>query len=118
MAEILNNNGKVTELDMEYFYKFTDTLGKILKNIDKKTKKAIMVADVHTDSNSSQVLEEGVGGFSRLFVVEKVTKTNMIFVGPVFNYYEFKMPMSNRLTDEEFEKELNKNKIKMPEFLK
>lgn len=118
MAEILNNNGKITDFDSEYFYKFPDTLGKILRNIDKKTKKAIMVADVHTDSNSGRVLEEGVGGFSRLFVIEKITKTNMIFVGPVFNYYEFKMPMSNRLTDEEFEKELNKNKIRMPEFLK
>ncbi|MCK5598331.1 DUF3160 domain-containing protein [bacterium] len=116
MLEILENKGVLSENDGEYFYKFPDLIGRIFKNIDEKTKKAVLIADVHTDGNSSMVLEEGVGGFSILISVEKAGE-KVAFAGPVFNYYEFKMPMDKRLTDEEFEVLLNSGKVEKPEFL-
>ncbi len=59
------------------------------------------MADVHTDGNSSQVLEEGVGQVD-LIVVACPAPDGSVFlaVGPVLSYYEFKHPMSDRLTDE------------------
>jgi hypothetical protein len=62
-----------------------------------------IIADVHTDSNSGEVLEEGVGFVD--FLVVKVKKANgetAYVTGPIFTYYEFKHPLSNRLTDEEW----------------
>jgi hypothetical protein len=66
-----------------------------------QAQKAAMVADVHTDPNTEQVLEEGLGNFNVLVVVyADPSGTLYAAAGPVFNYYEFTVPISNRLTDE------------------
>lgn len=62
-----------------------------------------IVADVHTDVNTSMVLEEGVGEVFLIFVVVKVDGRILITEGGVFSYYEFLQPMSNRLTDEQWQ---------------
>ena len=62
-----------------------------------------IVADVHTDVNTSQVLEEGVGKVFIIFVVVEVNGRIQIVQGGIFSYYEFLQPMSNRLTDEEWQ---------------
>lgn len=64
-------------------------------------KEASLVTDVHTDPNTRQVLEEGLGNFSVLIVVH-ADPNGILYAdaGPVFNYYEFTVPMNNRLTDE------------------
>jgi len=43
----------------------------------------------------------------------------MIGAGPVFSYYEFKQPMSNRLTDEEWKDmlEARANEPARPEWI-
>ncbi len=78
--------------------------------IDKKTKKdnSIIIADIHTDVNSGQVLEEATGYISNFKVIMK----NIDFYGGVFQYYEFKQPINNRLSDEEWRKiiDINSNK--------
>jgi hypothetical protein len=48
-----------------------------------------IIADVHTDVNTKQVLEEGLGP--------------RLCRGGVFSYYEFKHPMDDRLTDEKWQ---------------
>jgi hypothetical protein len=63
-------------------------------------KKMAVVADVHTDVNTGQVLEEGVGSPGEIFVVVKIGDNLILTSGGVFSYYEFKQPMSERLTDE------------------
>ena len=63
-----------------------------------------IVADVHTDPNSGMVLEEGVGDVFLIFVVVKVGDTIHVAEGGIFSYYEFTQPMSNRLTDEEWQR--------------
>jgi hypothetical protein len=59
-----------------------------------------MVADVHTDSNSQSVLEEGVG-YVKLMVAAYQYPDGTVYLGagPVFSTYEFKWPMAGRLTD-------------------
>ncbi len=59
-----------------------------------------IVADVHTDVNSGQVLEEGVGDAFTIYVVAPVEGQLVATQGGVFSYYEFTHPMEDRLTDE------------------
>ncbi|NWH03519.1 DUF3160 domain-containing protein [Desulfobacter latus] len=61
-----------------------------------------VIADVHTDPNSRQVLEEGVGFPFIIYVRVSIEGMEKILRGPVFSYYEFKKPMSDRLTDEQW----------------
>jgi hypothetical protein len=60
-----------------------------------------LIADVHTDQNSSSVLEVASGDLDYCIVVYKRSDGNIeAAVGPVLSYYEFTWPMSDRLTDE------------------
>jgi len=59
-----------------------------------------VIADVHTDANSLQVLEEGVGRPSVILVAVSVDGQVVLTQGGVMSYYEFTWPMNNRLTDE------------------
>lgn len=59
-----------------------------------------VVADVHTDTNSGQVLEEGVGDAFLIFAIVPIEGQTVVAQGGVFSYYEFTHPMSDRLTDE------------------
>jgi hypothetical protein len=62
-----------------------------------------LVADVHTDPNTGQVLEEGVGDAFPIYVVVPVEGQQVVALGGVFSYYEFKWPMADRLTDESWQ---------------
>jgi len=61
-----------------------------------------LIADVHTDPNSGNVLEEGVG--DPLIIIVAVTVDGQIVLtrGGTFSYYEFSQPMDSRLTDEDW----------------
>ncbi|KAK1947333.1 hypothetical protein P3T76_001343 [Phytophthora citrophthora] len=79
-------------------------------------KSDVIVADVHTDSPSTEhmdpggILHLGVGNpLVAFFVVD-----NTMFAGPVFSSYEFVTPIDKRLTDEEFERKLPA--MQMPEW--
>ena len=65
-----------------------------------------IVADVHTDVNSGMALEEAVGPPLTLYMVCPVDGKPTVCLGAVYSYYEFKQPMSQRLTDEEWRKML------------
>jgi len=56
---------------------------------------------VHTHGYEGLVVEEGVGDVG-LIVVACPASAGQAFLaaGPVLSYYEFKQPMSGRLTDE------------------
>ena len=76
-----------------------------------------VIADVHTDPNSGQVLEEGVGYPLNIFVVVPVNGELRISQGAIFSYYEFTHPMSNRLTDGEWQAMLVTDPPKMPVWM-
>jgi len=71
--------------------------GQITSEADERM---AVVADVHTEGNSGQVLEEGVGDAFTIYVVAPVEGRQVVARGGVFSYYEFKQPMDDRLTDE------------------
>ncbi|MHC2994002.1 MAG: DUF3160 domain-containing protein [Candidatus Atribacteria bacterium] len=76
----------------------------ILKKITTDTdEKMEIVADVHTDVNTRQVLEEGVGSPFNIYVIIDDAWGTRICRGAVFSYYEFKHPMEDRLTDEKWQ---------------
>lgn len=83
---------------LEHVSTFSETVGqKVSTEADDSV---ALVADVHTDVNTQSVLEEGVGYPFSLLVVVEVDGTTYIAQGPMFSYYEFKHPLSDRLTDE------------------
>jgi len=59
-----------------------------------------LVADVHTDGNTGEVLEEAVGDALPIYVIVLVDGQQVVAVGGTFSYYEFRWPMGDRLTDE------------------
>ena len=65
--------------------------------------KMSLVADVHTDLNIGQVLEEAVGCQFNIYVIVEDHKGRRLCRGGVFSYYEFKQPLSERLTDEQWQ---------------
>ena len=67
----------------------------------KEAMRTAIVADVHTDQNSSKVLEEGTGWVDLIVVCYLQPDGRLVLgAGPVLSYYEFKQPMSSRLTDQ------------------
>lgn len=84
----------------------SEILEKITSDADEKIE---IVADVHTDVNTGQVLEEGVGSPFNIYVIIDDTQGIRICRGAVFSYYEFKHPMEDRLTDEKWQ-EMGENK--------
>lgn len=76
--------------------------------------RADFIADVHTDPNTDQDLEEGVGSPFSIYVVIKHGKGRRICRGSVFSCYEFKYPVSDRLTDEKGQ-EIGKTNSRPPQ---
>jgi hypothetical protein len=62
-----------------------------------------VIADVHTDTNTQTVLEEGVGDPMFIYVAVEIEGQVVLTRGGVFSYYEFTQPMSDRLTDESWQ---------------
>jgi len=88
---------------------------KIMEKIGSSTDEKIdLIADVHTEPNTKQVLEEGVGSPFNIWVVIQDGKGKRLCRGAVFSYYEFKQPMSDRLTDEKWQ-EMQKEKRRPPQ---
>lgn len=64
------------------------------------------IADVHTDPHNRKVLEVGVGSAHLAVIAVDQGETSTAYVGPIYSYYEFAQPVSQRLTDEEWTKML------------
>jgi hypothetical protein len=64
------------------------------------------VADVHTDGDDGLVLEVGVGLSNFIIAAIDSGPDRRVYVGPVYTYYEFAQPVSQRMTDEDFQRRL------------
>ena len=96
-------NKELTDNDYEFIRNFGENIDNIITGVNDEGKETTIIADVHTDSNSGLVLEEGVGYVDLILVAYKVPDGRIIMgAGPVFSYYEFKHPMNDRLTDEQW----------------
>lgn len=71
-------------------------------------KQIAVVADIHTVPMAGLVLEEGVGDAFEIYVIVPEPDEDghpredrqIVTLGGVFSYYEFKWPMADRLTDQ------------------
>ncbi len=94
----------ITETMFSFPEDFTNGIG-------GSDEKVSLVADIHTDPNGGNVLEEGVGPVNTIFVFAPFNGKYYIFKGPVFSYYEFTEKISNRLTDEKWQSIIEKGKL-------
>lgn len=76
---------------------------------------AAIIADVHTDPNSGQVLQVGVGRPCVMYVRMVRDGQERIAAGPVYSYYEFKQPMAERLTNEQWREMLQRGQVPPPQ---
>ena len=99
---------ELTEDDYNFIRDFGKGLESVICGVEAEGKETTIVADVHTDTNSPQeVLEEGVGYVDLILVAYKVPDGRTIIgAGPTLSYYEFKQPIGNRLTDEQWKQML------------
>lgn len=110
-------NEEMTEEDYEFIRDFGDQLEGVIADVDEKARKTTVVADVHTDANTEAALEEGVGYVDMIVVAYKLPDGRVLIgAGPVMSYYEFKQPISDRLTDEKWREMLEKNPPEKPEW--
>jgi len=104
-------NKDLEKADYDFIKGIGDTLESLVTFSAEETSKITsetdtkmeIVADVHTDGNTGQVLEEGVGKPMNLLVVVQDDGDLFLTSGAIFSYYEFKHPMSDRLTDEKWQ---------------
>jgi hypothetical protein len=78
-----------------------------------------VVADVHTDPDSASCLEVGVGDAMLGVIAIDNDKDRMVYVGPLYSYYEFRQPVGQRLTDPEWQGMINRSQLPArPEWTK
>lgn len=112
-------NKELSEADYAFISNFGENLDATIEGVSEKGKETTIVADVHTDCNTGKVLEEGVGYVKLILVAYKVPDGRIIVgAGPVFSYYEFKQPMSDRLTDEKWKEMLHTDPPEEPDWVK
>jgi len=104
LIEISNKeltNEALSEEDCAFIDNFPLFLEEVILGVSDEGVKTTLVADVHTHIYEEKVVEEGVG-YVDLILVACPSPDGSVFLaaGPVLSYYEFKHPMSDRLTDE------------------
>lgn len=108
-------NKELTESDYEFIRNFGENLDNVVTGIKKHGKETTIIADVHTDQNTMKCLEEAVGYIDLILVAYKLPDERIIVgAGPVLSYYEFKQPISDRLTDEKWREMLQTNPPERP----
>lgn len=81
--------------------------GDLISDTDKDM---AIVADVHTDSRVQKCLEEGTGRAGAIYVVVPIEGKLYLTRGATYTHYEFEWPISDRLTDESWQKMLQSGK--------
>jgi hypothetical protein len=83
-----------------------------LKNEENQNQEALLlanpaalIADVATDPNG-QALEEATGLVDEIYVVFPRDGELVVGTGGVYSYYEFAVPLSERMTDEDWRNQL------------
>ncbi len=104
-------NEALTEDDYKFIEDFGQRLEYVVAGVEQEGLETTIVADVHTDGNSGQVLEEATGYLNLIVVAYRLPAGNIVLgAGPVLSYYEFKHPASDRLTDEAWKQLLRDNR--------
>jgi len=109
------SNQPLTDEEYNFIRHFGSSLDRLTAGTEQVASKTSLIADVHTDSNTRQVLEEAVGYVDRITVAYQLPDGRIAAgQGPVFSYYEFKQPMADRLTDEAWREMLQQRQAPAP----
>lgn len=74
---------------------------------DEDSAKTELIADIHTDAKSGQILYEATGRPYVMLALVGNEKSPRIVIGLAFNHYELAAPLGgNRLTDEDWKKKV------------
>lgn len=111
-------NKELTNKEYEFIRNFDQNISPMLENVDIKSQNSILVADVCT--SPAGVLEEGTGKLNLIIVAYKQPDGRIVLgAGPVMSYYEFWQPPGQRLTDEEWRKDVFENNCpERPDWVK
>jgi hypothetical protein len=114
------DNKALTKDEYSFIRNFGKRLERVITGVSEAGEKTTMIADVHTDQNSEQCLEEGVGYVKMIVAAYRLPDGRILMgAGPVLSYYEFKQPMGKRLTDEKWREMLKTDKApEQPEWTK
>lgn len=100
----------LTTDEADYLKYLARHLERTIEGIEENEDKTTIIADVLTDSNTRQALEEGVGYVKLLLAAYQMPDGRIALgVGPVLSHYEFKHPIADRLTDEAWRELLRTN---------
>jgi hypothetical protein len=100
----------LTPDDYEFIQGFQEQIEDMTRGLNYEEIRSTLVADVHTEPNTGMALEEGTGRLRLLIAAVKHSTGEVVLAaGPVMTYYEFKHPMSDRLTDEAWREMLKEN---------
>jgi hypothetical protein len=72
------------------------------RTLSPGAEKSALAADVHTSYNSGKALEEATGYPLVLYAAFELDGKLRLFAGASYAYYEFPVPLAERLTDEEW----------------
>ncbi|MFO8081659.1 MAG: DUF3160 domain-containing protein [Armatimonadota bacterium] len=99
----------ISEEDADYLKYIAGRIKGTLIGMEDEDEKSTIIADVLTDTNTQQVLEEGVGYIKVIYAAYQLPDGRIaVGMGPVLSQYEFKHPMDDRLTNEAW-REMLKN---------
>jgi hypothetical protein len=103
-------NKPLTSEDNNFLINFPNALKIAIGDVDEEGLKTSIIADVHTDINTRLTLEEASGYLDYIIVAYMLPDGDIVLaVGPILSYYEFKHPMSDRLTDEKWRNMLKRD---------
>lgn len=73
-----------------------------------------LVADVATETQSAQCLEEAVGPAMPIYVVVRYKGRDWLMAGGVYSHYEFLQPLGDRLTDRTWQERVHEGRVPAP----
>jgi hypothetical protein len=85
---------------------------------DTEQFKGAIIADIYTNSEYGKVVETGIGIPYRIYVpLNDGQGGKRIAIGYTFSYYEFKHPMNDRLTDEQWKEKVYAKDADLSKYL-
>ena len=110
---------KLADREMKFIEEFGESLDYAIGDLEPESTTTAIVADVHTEPNSRQVLEVGTGGLNVIWVAAPIGDGDyFICAGPVLSFHEFKHPMSDRLTDRKWQSMLKRNEVPVTDLFR
>lgn len=120
IAETELSGEPISEQDADFLKYFSTSLKSAIAGGEDISEglETTLIADVHTDQNSSSVLEVGSGNLDLGIVVYQRPDGHLeAAVGPVLSYYEFTWPMGDRLTDTKWREMIERDQQNRPDWV-